>query len=189
MHSDAVLYAQVLVRTSCVVLDHENRNNRERNEMLIIHRGLADAIIGQALAELPHECCGMLAGPEGSGVPTRRIAMDNAARSESFFRFDSRQQLRVMRGMERRREEVVAIYHSHTRGQAYPSRTDIEHAVDPKLHYLIVSADGGKEPGLRSFRICNGRVVEERIVVVSAYRDARLNLRMDVGMPVPAAAA
>lgn len=157
--------------------------------MLIIHQRLVDAIVDQALTEHPCESCGVLAGPADAGMPTRRIAMDNVVRSESFFRFDSRQQLRVMREIERRGEVIMAIYHSHTRSQAYPSHSDIAHAADPGLHYLIVSTEGGKPSGLRSFRICDGRVVEERVAIVSAYRDTRLNLALDTGEAVPAAAA
>ncbi|MEE9927534.1 M67 family metallopeptidase [Microvirgula aerodenitrificans] len=157
--------------------------------MLIIHQRLADAIVRQALADHPLESCGVLAGPAGTGVPTRCIAMDNAARSECFFRFDSHQQLRLARDMARLGQETVAIYHSHTGSHAYPSRSDIDYAADPALHYLIVSTDARYPPGLRSFRIGNGHVVEERIAAVSAYRDVRFNHGLDTGDARPATAA
>ena len=34
---------------------------------------------------------------------------------------------------------MVAIYHSHTRSPAFPSRTDVELATWPDAAYLIVS--------------------------------------------------
>ena len=51
--------------------------------------------------------------------------MDNAARSMTFYEFDSMEQLRVWREMDDRDEEPVVIYHSHTATEAYPSRTDV----------------------------------------------------------------
>lgn len=149
--------------------------------MLIIHQQLVDTMVRQARADHPMETCGVVAGPAGSGVPTRLIVMDNAARSESFFQFDPRQQLMAWRDMEHRSEELVVIYHSHTHGHAYPSRADIQYASEPNAHYLIVSTDGRHQPMLRSFRICNGRSVEERLKVVTSYRDDVFNRLIDAG--------
>ena len=72
-------------------------------------------------------------------MPTRHIPMDNAARSMTFYEFDSMEQLRVWREMDDRDEEPVVIYHSHTATEAYPSRTDISFAGEPGAHYLLVS--------------------------------------------------
>ena len=156
--------------------------------MLIIHQQLLDAIVRQAWAEHPIESCGVVAGPAASGVPTRLIGMDNAAKSACFFRFDPHQQLLAWRDMERNGEEPVVIYHSHTSSQAYPSQADIQHACDPKAHYLIVSTDSARQPMARSFRICNGRSVEERVKAVNAYRDQAFNRMLDLGLPAPACA-
>ena len=51
--------------------------------------------------------------------------MENAARSMTFYEFDSMEYLRVWREMDDRDEEPVVIYHSHTATEAYPSRTDV----------------------------------------------------------------
>ena len=65
--------------------------------------------------------------------------MENAARSMTFYEFDSMEQLRVWREMDDRDEEPVIIYHSHTATEAYPSRTDVSFAGEPGAHYLLVS--------------------------------------------------
>ncbi|MBI3102380.1 MAG: M67 family metallopeptidase [Burkholderiales bacterium] len=155
--------------------------------MLIIHQQLVDAIVRQARTDHPMETCGVVAGPAGSGVPTRLIVMDNAAKSESHFQFNPHQQLKAWREMERNGEEPAVIYHSHTNSNAYPSRTDIQYASEPNAHYLIVSTDSRHTPSLRSFRICNGRSVEERVKVVSAYRDDAFNRLIDAGTPTAVA--
>ena len=96
--------------------------------MLTISRSLYDKIVAHARADHPDEACGVIAGPAGSDRPERFIAMMNAERSPTFYRFDSAEQFRVWREMDDKDEEPVVIYHSHTATEAYPSRTDIAYA-------------------------------------------------------------
>lgn len=113
----------------------------------------------------PDEACGVVAGPLGSDQPVRFIAMDNAERSPTFYRFDSQEQLRVWREMDDRDEEPVIIYHSHTATEAYPSRTDIGYASEPGAHYVLVSTREPEQTEFRSYRIVEGVVTEEPVEV------------------------
>src|SRR5499425_3503657 len=124
--------------------------------MLTISQALLDLVIAHARADHPDEACGVIAGPVGSDRPERFVAMTNAERSPTFYRFDSMEQLRVWREMEDRDEEPVVIYHSHTATQAYPSRTDISYASEPGAHYLVVSTRNPDADEVRSFRIADG---------------------------------
>jgi proteasome lid subunit RPN8/RPN11 len=94
--------------------------------------------------------------------------MDNAARSMTFYEFDSMEQLRVWREMDDNDEEPVVIYHSHTATEAYPSRTDISFAGEPQAHYLLVSTADPDSTEIRSFRIVDGAVTEEKVTIVGA---------------------
>lgn len=137
--------------------------------MLKISQVLVDQILGHARADHPDEACGVIAGAAGSDNPTRFIPMVNAARSPTFYEFDSTDLLKLYRELDSNDEDPVVIYHSHTATQAYPSRTDIAYAAEPFAHYVLVStretgiADGPYE--LRSFRIVDGEVTEEEIVI------------------------
>ncbi len=133
--------------------------------MLTISRELLDQVIAHARADHPDEACGVIAGPAGSDVPERFIPMLNAERSPTFYRFDSMEQLAVWREMDDRDEEPVVIYHSHTATEAYPSRTDISYASEPAAHYLLVSTREPEETEVRSFRIVDGEVTEEEVMV------------------------
>src|SRR5215468_5007812 len=134
--------------------------------MLTISTGLRSKIMAHVTADHPDEACGVIAGPAGKDQPERFVAMNNAERSPTFYRFDSMEQLRVWREMEDRDEEPVVIYHSHTATEAYPSRTDISYAMEPAAHYLLVStADPGRAE-VRSFLIAGGDVTEEQVRVV-----------------------
>jgi len=134
--------------------------------MLTIPRELYDQIVAHARADHPDEACGVLAGPAGSDHPARFIAMTNAERSPTFYRFDSAEQFRVWQQMDDNDEEPVVIYHSHTATQAYPSRTDVTYASEPNAHYVLVSTRDEDETEFRSFRIAGGEVSEEPVTVV-----------------------
>ena len=134
--------------------------------MLTISRELRDQIVAHARRDHPDEACGVLAGPAGRDRPERFIAMTNAERSPTFYRFDSAEQFRVWRDMEDRDEEPVVIYHSHTATEAYPSRTDISYASEPGAHYVLVSTRDTDSTEFRSYRIVDGTVTEEPVTVV-----------------------
>jgi [CysO sulfur-carrier protein]-S-L-cysteine hydrolase len=136
--------------------------------MLSIDQATYDAIVAHARRDHPDEACGVVAGPVGSDRPERFVPMVNAARSPTFYEFDSGDLLRLYREMDDRDEEPVIIYHSHTSTQAYPSRTDISYASEPGAHYVLVSTRETDTVEFRSFRIVDGTVTEEEVRVVPA---------------------
>jgi proteasome lid subunit RPN8/RPN11 len=136
--------------------------------MLTIDRALRDAIVAHARRDHPDEACGVIAGPEGSDRPTRFIPMLNAARSPTFYEFDSTDLLQLYKEMATNDEEPVVIYHSHTATEAFPSRTDIAYASEPNAHYVLVSTRAEDETEFRSFTIVDGVVTEEPVTVVES---------------------
>jgi len=142
--------------------------------VLVIRVDLVEEIVAHARWDHPDEACGVIAGPEGSDRPERHIPMRNAARSPTFYEFDSGDLLRLYRDMDSRGEVPVVIYHSHTATEAYPSRTDIAYASEPEAHYVLVSTrepagDEEAGPEFRSYRIVDGVVTEEQVEVVETY--------------------
>ncbi len=137
--------------------------------MLTIDAATREAIIAHARADHPDEACGVVAGPVGSDQPLRFIPMANAARSTTFYEFDSMDLLKLYREMDDLDEVPVIVYHSHTATEAYPSRTDISYASDPDAHYVLVSTREPDEVEFRSFRIVEGEVTEEPVTVVTSY--------------------
>ena len=139
--------------------------------MLIIERATYDAIVEHARKDHPDEACGVVAGPAGTDRPERFVPMLNAARSPTFYEFDSGDLLKLYREMDDRDEEPVIVYHSHTATEAYPSRTDIGLASEPGAHYVLVSRrEHGNNDGpveFRSYRIIDGEVTEEEVTVVA----------------------
>ena len=142
--------------------------------MLRIDRTTRDAIVEHARRDHPDEACGVVAGQAGTDRPERHIPMLNAARSPTFYEFDSTDLLRLYQEMDAKDEEPVVVYHSHTATEAYPSRTDISLASEPGAHYVLVSTREAASTDFRSFRIVGGVVTEEPVELLdggAAVRD------------------
>jgi proteasome lid subunit RPN8/RPN11 len=141
--------------------------------VLRLDRGIYEQIVAHARRDHPDEACGVVAGPAGSDRPERFIPMLNAARSPTFYEFDSADLLALYKEMDANDEEPVVIYHSHTATEAYPSRTDVSYASEPNAHYVLVSTRTEDEVEFRSYRIVDGEVTEEPVETVDATEVGR----------------
>jgi proteasome lid subunit RPN8/RPN11 len=101
-----------------------------------------------------------------------------ARSSLTYYTYETRERLRVQRELDAADEWPVVMYHSHTASPAYPSQVDIDlasgPAMDPRIHWVIVSTRPDAEPTVpgyefRSFRIADGVVTEEEVDVVETY--------------------
>jgi [CysO sulfur-carrier protein]-S-L-cysteine hydrolase len=140
--------------------------------VLTIDAAILEAIVAHARRDHPDEACGIVAGSAGSDNPTRHRPMQNAARSMTFYEFETHEYLQVWREMDDLDEEVVVIYHSHTATEAYPSVSDVRYAGWPEAHYLLISTRDPDTTEIRSFRIVDGVVTEEPVRMVNATVDS-----------------
>ena len=128
-----------------------------------LNRVFFDEIVRLAREEFPNEACGLIAA--GDGRPEKLFPMRNADTSPVTYRLDPKEQLKVFNDIDERGWELWAIYHSHTHSQAYPSETDRRQAFYPEARYLILSLENRDDPVLRGFRIVDGEVSEEEVVL------------------------
>ena len=79
-------------------------------------------------------------------------------------RWTRRSQFDALKAIEDAGEELVAIYHSHTKSAAYPSQTDVNQAVAwPEQIYLIVSLADEDAPDVKGFWLRDGRIAEAEL--------------------------
>ena len=121
-------------------------------------------MVAHALEEDPNECCGLLSGKDGTLIGHHR--MRNAEESPYRYSMDGKELLMTLREIEDGGAELQVIYHSHTHSPAYPSATDIRLATWPDAYYLLVSLEDRDALDLRVFRIVDGAVAEEPVVIV-----------------------
>jgi proteasome lid subunit RPN8/RPN11 len=119
-------------------------------------------MVAHALDDLPDEACGLLAAVPGTSKIERSYRCRNAAASSRLYEVEPIDHLKADRDAEARGLEIVAVYHSHTHTDAYPSPTDVKQAPDPTWHYVLVSLKD-PEPVVRSYRILDGSVAEEPV--------------------------
>ena len=71
----------------------------------------------------------------------------------------------AMTNMRDNRLDLLVIYHSHPRTEAYPSATDIRLAYYPESYYLIISLKHPEQPEANLFRIVDGKVTPQTLTV------------------------
>jgi proteasome lid subunit RPN8/RPN11 len=125
------------------------------------------AMLAHAFDGLPLEACGLLEGDPATPAVQRFHPCRNTAESSKLYTVDPKDHLRADREAEDRGAELIGVMHSHTHTDAYPSPTDVAQAPDPTWHYIIVSLRYD-EPVLRSYRIADGEISEEQVVVDEA---------------------
>jgi [CysO sulfur-carrier protein]-S-L-cysteine hydrolase len=118
-----------------------------------------DELVAHAREEAPNECCGYLRIDDGHVAETFRST--NGRASPYGYELDA-ESLLAANNLDWD-GHGVGIYHSHPKSPAEPSQTDINLAQYPHWLYLIVSLAG--DPVVRAWRIVDGRVEEEEIVV------------------------
>jgi [CysO sulfur-carrier protein]-S-L-cysteine hydrolase len=126
-------------------------------------------MIGHCYDGLPLEACGLLAAPKGStDAATRCYPTRNAARSSRVYEVHGLDYQAADDDAEANGLELVGVFHSHTHTDPYPSPTDVAAALFPQWHYVLVSLRD-EAPMTRSFRIVDGKIAEEPVVLVGNY--------------------
>ena len=130
---------------------------------LTISAALADELLAHARAEAPNEACGILSGSAAEGRATTYHPARNADASPYVYTVHPDDLVRIVLGIEDSGEDLVAIFHSHTRTPAEPSPTDRRQAMYPDAIYLLATLmDPVTEPisSLRAWRIQGGDATE-----------------------------
>ena len=126
------------------------------NHYLILTRAQMFAMEKHVRTETPLEACGMLGGR--AGVVECILPVKNAAESRYRFRMEPKAQLKALEFIESEGLELLGIFHSHPRGPAVPSPTDIAEASFPVVN--IIWSRVGRGWMARGFWIENGRAAE-----------------------------
>ncbi len=126
-----------------------------------LERTFIDEMIAHAKEDAPIECCGIIAGENGRA--TKLFRARNSEASPYRYSVDSGDLFRIHREAEANDWSFLAIYHSHTASEAYPSATDVRLAFWPESYYILVSLEDADKPVVRAFRILDGEVTEEEI--------------------------
>jgi len=124
-----------------------------------ISQALIDEMVAHAREDLPNECCGMIGGRDGEATSVVRV--ENAAASPLRYEMDPQGQFDALKAIEGAGDELLGIYHSHTRSAAYPSQTDVNQAVAwPEQVYVIVSLENEEAPDVKAYDLADLKIAD-----------------------------
>jgi [CysO sulfur-carrier protein]-S-L-cysteine hydrolase len=135
---------------------------------LALPSSIAEEVMLHARAELPNEACGLLSGSLATGRATRFHPARNVEASPLRYNVHPEDLVRITFAIEDAGEELVAIFHSHTRSAAVPSATDRRTAMYPDPFYLLASLSDSEAPparALRAWRIHRGHAFEVPLAI------------------------
>jgi len=129
-----------------------------------ISQQLIDEMVAHAREDLPNECCGMIGGSDGAATSVIRVA--NSAASPLRYEMDPQEQYNALKSIEDGGDELLAIYHSHTKSAAYPSQTDVNQAVAwPEQIYVIVSLAEEDAPDVKAYLLKDLKIADVELDV------------------------
>ena len=128
-----------------------------RPRVLQMPAGIVRSLVLHARHARPRECCGLLVG-SGPRV-VLAVPLRNMARGQTRYRIDPREHVALRRVVRETSPQlaIVGVYHSHPRGRAYPSETDVAEALYPDWVHVIVGLGGGRA-AVSAFAIAAGAV-------------------------------
>jgi proteasome lid subunit RPN8/RPN11 len=138
------------------------------NGTLTLPKAIAEMLLAHARAELPNEACGLLSGSAADGLVSTFHPARNAEASPLRYSVHSEDLVRITFAIEDAGDDLVAIFHSHTRSPAVPSPTDRRAAMYPDAYHLLATLADGSAPAdraLRAWRIRDGESVEAQLLI------------------------
>lgn len=129
-----------------------------------LHPDHLEALLTHAEFSAPEEACGLLAF-DASGRLRFVYCLTNAVRSPHRFTVDPVEHYHALRHAERNGWEIAGDFHSHPRGRAEPSPTDVEAATGASWVHLVVGLGSARGLQVRAFVIDGGEVTELGIAV------------------------
>ena len=127
-----------------------------------------EKILAHAKSELPNEACGLIAGRVEDGVKIieKVYLLTNVDHSNEHFSLDPKEQLAAVKDMRANGLSPLGNWHSHPESPSRPSEEDKRLAYDSKASYMILSLMNEQEPVLNSFKISDGSVQKEELIII-----------------------
>lgn len=124
-----------------------------------------EAMVAHAHFSFPEEACGLLAA-DSAGRLRMAYCLTNIDRSSVSYTLDPAEHFHALHHAEAQGWELGGVFHSHSHSAAFPSPTDVALALEPLWLYVIVGLADPRRPEVRGFRIRDGKVAEEPLVVL-----------------------
>ncbi|MHA7962657.1 M67 family metallopeptidase [Paenibacillus sp. CAU 1782] len=115
----------------------------------------------------PLEACGILVSAEGSPIIDSVIPIANASpEPEDSFYFDPGEWTAAFFNMQKNRQRIAGLFHSHPSTDDTPSYRDRNGFLPTQqLSYWIISCDGEGKPHAQPYQFIDGRFEPLKLVL------------------------
>lgn len=120
-----------------VMPSHQLMRLTHLDNVLFLKQDHYSSMLADVISQAPNEACGIVAGQDNYSERIYKIT--NIAKSPTRFQMDPERQLKAFVNIEDLGLELLAIYHSHPRGPASLSQTDINEFAYPGTKCLVWS--------------------------------------------------
>jgi proteasome lid subunit RPN8/RPN11 len=134
----------------------------------------AEALVAQARAAAPRECCGLLAGHSAGHVGDIIAISNGAAAPEHAYRMDERELARALTRLPTRNLELLGLYHSHPQGGPRPSMLDVQEWAYPDSAMVIIGLR--PETAITAWAVRYGEVTPVEVVISATPPEAPASL-------------
>jgi proteasome lid subunit RPN8/RPN11 len=121
------------------------------SDLVRMTRAAFDRLLAEASANPKIECCGLLAGRDG--LISAVLPAKNALQSATAYEIAPEELFALFRRIRSEELEHLGIYHSHPKGENFPSPSDLERAFYPDAAYFIICPNAAASCPIRAFRI------------------------------------
>lgn len=121
-----------------------------KERTLTIKASLIKEMIDHLETDLPNEGCGYISGTNDE--LKNLIKMTNVDQSPEHFTFNPKEQFAAVKEARNKKEELLAVYHSHPETPARLSEEDLKLFNDSKMAYIIVSFKDEK-PDVKAYMV------------------------------------
>ncbi len=132
------------------------------NSVIQIRREIVAAMREEAAKVPGQECCGLLAGRDGT-ITEIFPALNVHANPARAYEIAPQELFQFVREIRAANLQLLGIYHSHPHGDNFPSASDVERGFYPDTPYFILSPLPAASQPVRAFLIRDGEVNELRI--------------------------
>ena len=112
---------------------------------LLLSPAHSEDIAACARTSFPRECCGLLEGiahDDGWRLTAVHQSRNIAEQPEQHFFIDPQMHIDLLRRLRGTERTVIGCFHSHPRGRAEPSSTDLLSAAEQDFLWLIAAGEG-----------------------------------------------
>ncbi|MGO4544461.1 Mov34/MPN/PAD-1 family protein [Paenibacillus sp. 2TAB23] len=130
-------------------------------------------LVSICLDAKPREACGILASSIAEGAAGDKVIVDTVIPITNIhidpthsFTFDPSEWTAAYYSMQKNRQSLVGLFHSHPRTDPIPSSSDSEGFLPAsELSYWIVSLRNSEKPEIKPYRRIDGQFIPLELVL------------------------